>query len=389
MEIRERPRLLRRLVLASLALAGLSASLGSGCSAGFDSISKINALRVLAVVADRCPSDQPTCDARERVGASYAGPGDEVTFTLSHYDGFVDPDDPGAGSRNLQILWIGGCFDPDGDQYFACYPQLAQIFQDLDPANPLASGFIGVGDTFTMKLPDDIVSRRPRPAEGPYYGIAYVFFAVCAGTIAPIPPEDGGLAGSFPLGCIGADGKRLGADGFVPGYTQIYVFDDGRTNENPRWKGLTLDGVHLAAGFDEPKRVKACGVGEDARRMPPGCGRPDPYSDCTSYTIDVAVPEDVAEVDPDGVTPEGKHLHEAVWVDYFAEKGDLDTEVRLVSDATTLITPGHSTRWVPPPEPGYVSLWAVLHDARGGEAVIQRWVEVTTDDDAGTSDAAR
>src|SRR5258706_6743534 len=109
-----------------------------------------------------------------------------------------------------------------------------------------------------MKLPGDIVSRRPRPTEGAYYGIAYVFFAVCAGTLTPIPPEDGGLAPAFPLGCIGADGKRLGADGFVPGYTQVYVFDDGRTNENPKPNGLTLDGDPLAPGYDSPTQVVAC-----------------------------------------------------------------------------------------------------------------------------------
>ena len=63
---------------------------------------------MLAVTADKCPSGEPVCDPPSRVGASYANPGDAVTFTMTHYDGFVDPDDPGTGQRALQILWLGG-----------------------------------------------------------------------------------------------------------------------------------------------------------------------------------------------------------------------------------------------------------------------------------------
>src|SRR4029079_13330971 len=99
---------------------------------------------------------------------------------------------------------------------------------------------------FTLHLPPDLISRRPLPPDGPHYGVAYVFFAACAGTIKPVPPDSTGRAGSFPLGCFDAQDNRLGADSFVPGYTQIYSFEDGRTNDNPPVSGLTLDGKPIA-----------------------------------------------------------------------------------------------------------------------------------------------
>src|SRR5262249_13071880 len=140
------------------------------------------------------------------------------------------------------IVWLGGCFDPPGDQYFACYEQLADLLQKAGDIDALAAtGLAGRGPRFMLKLPEDIVSRRPEPADGaPWYGIAYVFFVACAGELRPVPPEGTGAAGYFPIGCFSKKtGERLGADDFVPGFTQIYVFADGRPNTNPTIDDIT------------------------------------------------------------------------------------------------------------------------------------------------------
>jgi hypothetical protein len=369
----------RRALLAALALAAMAApSASTGCAgAGFDSISTVDTVRVLAVQADK----------------PYARPGDTVTFTMTLDDGYVNPSHPDAGPRPLEILWIGGCFDPDGDQYYGCYSQLASEF-----SSPGAVGDIGAGLTFSITLPEDIITRRPKPSGStPYYGIAYVFFAVCAGTLKPVAPEGTGLSGSFPIGCFDAAGNRLGEDSFVPGFTQVYAFADGRTNANPQVLGLEIDGAYIGcrgapefgdAGphVDGPDggdcvrqtipEVVRCDVSEEDRRAPPGCGRRNALTDCVSYDLTVLVPHDVAEVDPSGTGENGMPLREAVWVDYFADQGDIDSPVKLVSDGTLGIQSGYDSLWTPPPTPGPAKLWAVVHDGRGGVTPFERTVMV-------------
>jgi hypothetical protein len=359
--IRRRPPSLRRPLLAAGALLSLaSPAISSGCVASFEPISEVQGLRVLAA-----PADKP-----------YAAAGDDVTFTLDYYDGYVDPADPDGAARNVQIVWLGGCFDPPDDAYFGCYPQLAELFQSLGSTDPLSTGLIGFGPSFTLKLPDDIISRRPKPMVGPHYGIAYVFFAACAGQIKPIPPESAGKAGSFPLGCFDPEGNRLGADSFVPGYTQIYAFEDGRTNTNPVVTGFKIDGETVEEGIDHEAKVESCPITDAQRDLPPSCTREDPFAACKSYELDIDVPKDVAEVDLESKTLDGKMLHEAVWVDYFAEKGSFDGSVALVSDAVTGVTDDHKVKWLPPPEAGRVTLWAVVRDARGGSTFLTRYVQV-------------
>ena len=414
-------RVLRRLLMASAAAVASAAWLGVGCGTGFDPISKVNTLRVFSVVPEKvrecedvaaclegetcdegrcrgedCASDED-CLAGERCltevcrsfqGASYANPGDVVRFKMTYEDGFVDPDDPEAGPRPVQIAWLGGCYDPEGDQYFDCYDQIADLLLGFAETiggleggvpegelPPLPEEFaFGPGlDEFTLRLPLDIISRRPEPPSGPHYGIAYVFFALCAGELRLVPSEGTSDAGSFPLGCFDPSGKRLGAESFLPGYTQVYAFADGRTNANPRVSGLALDGNEIPAG--ESPTVAACALTEEERNFS-GCDAKDPKEECTVYEVDVLVPSDVAEVDPDGTSLEGEQLTEPVWVDYYADGGDLESSVKLVSDALAGYNDDHSVEWLPPDKPGLYNVWAVVHDARGGSAIVSREILV-------------
>ena len=233
-----------------------------------------------------------------------------------------------------------------------------------------------------------------------------MFFAACAGTLQPVPPSGNGAAGSFPLGCFDSQGNQLGADSFVPGYTEVYAFADGRTNANPVSNGIIVEGATLIGGGAEEAAdgggdagaddggvdggaddggidggadagasggivvVKECPIPESTRLLNAGCNQADPFSTCTAYTVDVDVDAGIADHDD-----AGKPL-EAVWVDYFAEQGDFDTPTLLVSNQVTGLTSTHSSKYIAPPQAGVVQLWAVLHDSRGGASVLTGFVTV-------------
>lgn len=337
------------------------------CTPGFDAVSKINTLRILAVEVDK----------------PYAVPGDTVRFSLTAVDALGD------SPRGMQVVWIGGCFNPQGDQYFLCFEQLAEQLQSImggggtPPSSEFFKGdFIsseqsGVprASTFDLVIPDDIVTSRPRPDTGPYYGISYVFFAACAGTLRPTELQSlGGEVPEFPLECIDDNGQKLGSDSFVIGYTQVYAFEDGRLNASPPIDGLTLDGAAMPDGQgDDIVTVPSCPATSEARRTA-GCGE-DPVADCTKFTLN-AIIADVAEDDPGAFGGDGQQLRETIWVTYFSDGGDLAPAIKLVSDATLGYRPDFTTEWTPPDEPGVYSIWAVVRDQRGGSDIVQRFVRV-------------
>lgn len=360
-----------RYLLATLVLIMAWAA---SCSNTFAPASEIRSLRILALTTDK----------------PYANAGDSITLSMTVHDGLEDADDPDAGPRALQIMWLAGCYDPEGDLYFLCFAQLAEQLGALAGASsdnppdtsllkittaaPTSSGVPNAHE-FTFTLPDDIVTRRPVPEEGPHYGIAYVFFAACAGTLAPAPLDSlGGQAPEFPVQCLDDQGQALGADSFVPGYTQIYAFADERANSNPAISGLLLDGESMSDNIDEVAVVAACPLSEEERRVA-GCGSKATTDGCTAVKLEAEI-GDEAENDPDAFGKDGAALRETVWVSYFSDGGDLDPAIALVSDATEGYIDDHSTSWLPPAEPGLYQLWAVARDQRGGSSVIRRFVRV-------------
>jgi hypothetical protein len=360
---------LRRGVLAALAASVLSAPvIGSGCASAFSDPSQITSLRVLSVAIDK----------------PYANPGDEVRFQMHYADRLFD------SPRPVQILWLGGCFNPPGDAYYACYESLARSFESLTDTSVLLKCLartcdeptppdclIDSCDEFTLRLPDDLITSRPRPELPPYYGIGYVFFAVCAGTLGPISTETEARASAFPLGCFDSEGNQLGADSFVPGYTQIYAFEDMRSNNNPVVSGISLDKKPMDENPDPAALpvVKACPITEEERRVT-GCNAPDIPATCTQYELDVLVDSAVAEPDGDAQTTDGKPLREIVWVNYFVDAGELSGPIKLISDAVKGYQADHKATWTPPETPGEATLWAVVRDSRGGSTILERHILV-------------
>lgn len=348
-------------MLASHAIAG-------GCAASFDPASRVNALRVLAVTPDKPYINLAPANPDGTFPDTF------VNFEMTLFDGYTDPEG-GSATRPIQIVWLGGCFDPPGDQYFACYEQLGGVLKDISSLGSLPEGVAGVGPTFKLKIPRDIVTKRPAPPVGPHYGIGYVFFIVCAGQIMPVPPDGTGKAPDFPLGCFDGN-KRLGAESFVAGYTQIYSFADERQNENPAMAGMKLDDKDMPEGNDLSliPTVKACPLTEDERRTP-SCTQETPAS-CEPMTLKAIIDPGVAEIDPDGKTKDGAPITEAVWISYFADRGDIAPGLVLVNDAVSGFNPDFEAGWLPPAEPGITTVWAVLRDARGGSSVVQRLIRV-------------
>ncbi len=371
----------RRIVLATLGLTALfGPAAASGCAANFAPPSELGELRVISVSVDKAyiaphPAEECAQDLEKCT----------VHFNADVYDGYGVQTE--GAERQINILWIGGCFNPEGDQYSLCIFPLLEIFkqaaaslddavaQGKPPAFPTGLP-LGWGTNFSMVVPD-IVSSRPKPSFGPHYGVGYVFFLACAGKFGLLE-SDASTASNFPIGCFDTDtGEQLGAESFVPGYTQIYSFEDGRVNNNPVVNALTFDGEPMS---DEPgkyPKVASCDVPAADRNLPASCSREDPYTACTAYEIDVDVPDDVAEIDPEAKDETGKQLKEAVWVNYYADAGNFDGDIKLISTSDGDIIQKRTVHWIPPSEPGPATLWAVVRDARGGSTTVVRTVNVT------------
>jgi len=309
----------------------------------------------------------------------YAAPGDKVTFHMTYADSLdTDPDAGMSEPREVQAMWLGGCVNPLGDTYAGCFLQFQKVFQAIasggvDPTGifkqePVAPELSGVPDalSFELSLPDDVLMGAKPTETDTVYSTAYLFFAVCAGKELRLAAADSGAG--FPLECIDRDGKMLGADSFVAGYTQVFVFGDGRMNVNPPVMGMTLDGAAIEDDVEKAPVVPRCAPAATTGQ-PQGCGMPE-AEDCTTFKIQ-AVVDDVAEVDPESST-EGAPVKEAVWVDYLTDGGAFAGAKKLINDPALGFRPDHATEWTPPGEAGLVSIWAVVHDARGGASVTRR-----------------
>jgi hypothetical protein len=241
---------------------------------------------------------------------------------------------------------------------------------------------IGVGDTFSLTLPtrDMGVIHPSRDPKQPPYGLAFVFFAACAGTLKQVTPtEDSPL----PIACTDANGAFLGADDFVAGYTQIYVFDD-YTNANPvladangkghmTFRGQTFEAdcingacVGLADPVEDPCITDPNGV-----RCVPTCADDGDIQKCTKHDFQPALdPSLPANHEPDSIAAlaYGRAYGEEMWIDYYADRGNFDPPLKLFSDAQSGFNPKYASHFLAPKDPGPVRVWVVLHDNRGGVA---------------------
>jgi hypothetical protein len=192
----------------------------------------------------------------------------------------------------------------------------------------------------------------------------------------------------------------------------VFAFANPPVNQNPDVTGLSIvqvgtDGGVTGADVDagvadggtdagviDAGTVDSCSVPEATRLGPSGCGNPNAFKQCQAdraeYQVTIDVTDAVSElVDPSAMTEDGTGaVYELVWVDYFADQGDLSNSTVLVAAATgqgpgPYLQPrsSYSVNWIAPPAPEAgtlpVNIWAVVHDNRGGEAVKQVVAQVS------------
>jgi hypothetical protein len=351
---------LSRLIASALVVAASGAVL-SACGSAFDDPATLQSLRVMGV----------------KLSPAYGKPGGKVKMDMLYFDGskraYLGPGIPNP-DHHLQVLWLGGCHDPAGDLYYGCYPALAELFKNLDPASttlsPEVMKNVGFGSHFELTIPDDIITRRgpPKDTNTPY-GLSYVFFVACGGKLGAPPP---GGTSAFPIGCYDEiTGAPLGADDFVVGYTPIYTYEK-YTNENPIIEGGTFEGkasMSLACTADS-----ACGMNEKCGKagacipVVPHCTSKK-IKDCQTYTIKPGISKASVEKDPVATGADGTVPDESIWAAYFTSNGSLDSDsaLRLVNDPVQGWNDSYETKWSAPNAPaGEARIWVVVHDNRGG-----------------------
>jgi hypothetical protein len=338
--------------LSSKALVATLFALSTiGCGAQFDPQSELQTLRILAVQKDK----------------PYAKPGDDVEMRMLWHDG--SPDAP----RPVQVAWFSGCFNPPGDLYAGCIDVLAQ---GSGPGGLPPGSQVGAGNTFTFTMPDDVISGRPPPTDTrqPPYGLSYVFFAVCAGTLGPAPEN-----AEFPFACRDADGDALGSDDFVAGYSAIYAYDN-YANANPIVTGFMVNGKQVTPGCigDEcltytPPTDLDCNSPDVA--CVPSC-EDDGELDCPDQSIEPIIDPASAEVDQVSQDAYQEAFQEQMWVRYYVTRGGVKSDVRLLNDAKKGWNDDYGTKFWAPKEKGPVSVWAVAHDNRGGVSWVRQEIGV-------------
>ena len=223
--------LMRRLIVTSMCTLLLTA-----CEEdNFERFSNVETVRVMAVRKD----------------PAFARPGQSVELSMLWHDGR-------AAGEAVQLAWISGCVNPDGDLFYQCFAELGDALAGVgDASDPR----VGLGESFTLPIPSDIISSRPPPPDPnqPPYGTSFVFFAACGGTLGPAP------SGDIPIGCFNAGGVQLGADDFMIGYTTSFAYD-ALSNALPRVTGFRIAGREVAVGLHRRSMCRSGGRAVDRLR---------------------------------------------------------------------------------------------------------------------------
>jgi hypothetical protein len=308
------------------------------------------------------------------------------------------PADPmsGAEPEPLSLAWLGGCHNPSGDTQAGCYPLLGEIALALPDPLPDSSDaipselseYFGVGNGFSVRVPDDILTGRELMTAAPPFGVSFTFFAVCRGRLRPAPDVTDGV----PLRCHDRDTDEvLGSEAFVPGYVTTYTYPS-EVNRSPALLATPIDGAELG---ELPCESDADCAELSVGSLPTACARPVaaefepatepapqrclplvtscPIPPCESHELVAELTPSSVEKDPSATPPGGVAPDEILWVKYFGY-GGFSRDEALLNDRATGLNPDYALHWTPPPVAidSPVPVWAVVQDNRGGTAVA-RW----------------
>jgi hypothetical protein len=319
-----------RALAGALALAGVGLA---GCGEEFAPASEVSSLRVFAVSKD----------------PSLARPGEEVALRMLWHEPRAD--------RPTQIVWLADCWNPPGDLFAGCLSSLDPALEQLQP-----------GDD-RVTVPEDVISSREASADADAtpYGIGFVFFAACAGTLGP---AEGAAREEFPIACYDAAGGALGSEDFIVGYVAVEATEEGR-NGVPALGALSIDGRTIPldcvgdACVDDPvvEDPIDCAAG-DPRCV--ACRRAEGEEACEALPLVSRVEVASIELDPESSALQGEDRWEQTWMRFYADDGELSGDIRIVSDAQGGPREEVSIDFTPPERSGEVRLWVTLHDNRGG-----------------------
>jgi hypothetical protein len=368
----------RRLPGSARAALLACAGLGLGCGADFDPGSELAGLRVLAV----------------KKSSPYATPGSQVELELLWHDS--EPERPPP-----QIAWLAACENPAGDLFEGCFQAAAQLTPEGAPATALdliTRGRLSLpdpsseraNDRFSFATSPDIISARPPPKDPTTvpYGLDYVFFAACAGTLGLVDDR------AFPFICyveqddepgLSAGDTELGSSDFIVGYSAVFSYE-ALANQNPlisgvEWQDLQLfpgepplsaDGTPLdtpVLGPDDLCIGEACPpvpTEQDPGVCPEALSLPACPGDCDEVRFGPVVDPASAETDESASNLRSIQVQEQMWVNFYVSDGEVSQEVRLLNDASVGWNADHATKFKPGKEPAVTYAWSVAHDNRGG-----------------------
>lgn len=367
-------RTLRVFFASSLATAFV---LGMSCGPMLSTVGVVETLRILGV----------------RKSAPFARPGEVVRLDLL-WD----------GPKQMPVQRFFGffCVNPPNDQFELC----------LQGPPSVTPRIVFNEDTFELTIPEDAV--RPQTTEQSPYGVAVVFYGLCAGRLSVAgEPIDEGLGGAggqagasgadrndvptsgttdgrgnftgLPV-CLDEEGEPVGSEGFVVGYSRIFVYPEFR-NPNPRLLDVRVNGESVTVDcYDEECVGRAFEIPElDGCAPGVACFRAcsaDPAATCEEERVFAVVDPQAIDLDDASYAAYGREIEEGQWVSYFTDRGGFTAELRLVNDAVSGFNPDHSTGFLPPSSPGPVRIWAVVRDNRGGAswARISGYVEARDDE---------
>ncbi len=333
--------------ICGIVMAGPLAACGG---AGFDPISKIDSVRLFAAKADK----------------PYAKPGEVVNLDVLAYDGRANPTRP---MRHYFLPFT--CLNPVNDAYLGCFLPGVAVSPDGGAlgggtgadagASGASASFLGnvpdgtdltpilvQGTHYSYRIPQNAVITRTDSPDKPY-GLTFVFTVACAGRVVFQRPSVA-TRQQVPLACVDEDGVAVSPKDFVLGITRVYVYDTLR-NENPVLSGLTFEGapVDLREGIT----VDRCGLTNRAK--------------CPELKLDTEVPDTSWEPQEGEKTSSGAQAREQIWVDYYTTMGEIES-ARLLYDVSSGRVPESFAKLKAPTETGLGSLFAVVHDNRGGVA---------------------
>ncbi len=319
----------------------------------------------------------------------YAHPGDSVTLESLLVDGRVNQKQP------MRLYWVPFvCENPTNDAYYACFAAA----EDAGGAAVFGAGIVGgvidaavdadadagvnadvdaggddAGDedagtrpptpspTLTFTVPMDIIQKHAVVQGAPApYGLMIAFNVACAGHLKLTSVDPSAGPQQVPIACVDDAGNILGPDDYVIGFSRVYVYEN-ESNKNPEIDGIVINGVETKT------HVAGTAIPNVLDVVAPPCTK-----SCSALAISVDVPASSWELDPNNKDSDGNALHEALWVDYYALGGNLESQARLLYDSHAgKITGTGSTVNYDPPLLGTTMLWAVVHDSREGATWLQ------------------